>query len=176
MDKPLMKQLYTSLVRTHLEFGNVIWNPCLKGEIDLMERVQHRTTRMIPGLAKQDYEARLEKKSQRRRHRNVQLPAWIIHGWLFTYASTSQNRLSYYQRTQSQTTKKETAGHSFECIRLEPTARRNCSGFLGQPLQGTLMTGTKSIYVSRTDTSSRSIYRPHCLEYDDDDDDDDDDC
>jgi hypothetical protein len=61
MDIPLMKQLYTSLVRPHLEFGNVIWNPYLKGDMDLLERVQHRTTRMIPGLAKLDYEVRLEK-------------------------------------------------------------------------------------------------------------------
>jgi len=52
---------FTSIVRPHLEFGNVIWNPCLKGEIDLLERVQHRTTIMIPGLAKLDYEARLDK-------------------------------------------------------------------------------------------------------------------
>jgi len=35
------------------------------------------------------------------------------------------------------------------------------------------MTGTMPIYVSRKDTSSRSIYRPHCqrgIEFDDDDD------
>jgi len=49
MDTPLMKQLYTFLVRPQLEFGNVIWNPCLKGKMDLLERVQHRATRMIPG-------------------------------------------------------------------------------------------------------------------------------
>jgi len=36
----LMKQLYTSLVRPNLEFGNVIWNPCLKEEMDLLERAQ----------------------------------------------------------------------------------------------------------------------------------------
>ena len=54
MDTPLKKQLYTSLVRSHLEFGNVIWSPYLKGEMDLLERVQHRATRMIPGLARYD--------------------------------------------------------------------------------------------------------------------------
>ena len=61
MEIPLMKQLYTSLVRPHLEFRNVVWNPYLKGEMDLLERVQHRSTRMILGLAKLDYEERLEK-------------------------------------------------------------------------------------------------------------------
>jgi hypothetical protein len=61
MDIPLMKQLYTSLVRPHLEFGNIILHPHLKGDMGLLERVQHRATRMIPGLAKLDYEARLAK-------------------------------------------------------------------------------------------------------------------
>jgi len=56
-----MKQLYTSLVRPQLEFGNVIWSPYLKGDIDLLEKVQHRATRMIPGLAKLEYEERLKK-------------------------------------------------------------------------------------------------------------------
>jgi len=37
MDIPLMKQLYTSLVRPHLELGNVIRIPYLKGEMDLLE-------------------------------------------------------------------------------------------------------------------------------------------
>jgi ribonucleases P/MRP protein subunit RPP40 len=36
MDIPLMKQLCTSLVRPHLEFGNVIWNPYLL-VMDLLE-------------------------------------------------------------------------------------------------------------------------------------------
>lgn len=61
IDIPLMRQLYTSFVRPHLEFGNVIWNPYLKSEMDILEQVQHRASRMIPGLAKLDYEARLEK-------------------------------------------------------------------------------------------------------------------
>jgi len=30
IDMPLMKQLYTSLVRPHLEYGNVVWHPFLK--------------------------------------------------------------------------------------------------------------------------------------------------
>jgi hypothetical protein len=59
MDIPLMKQL--SLVRPRLDFGNVISNSYLKVDMDLLERVQHRATRMTPGLAKLDYEVQLEK-------------------------------------------------------------------------------------------------------------------
>ena len=41
MDCELMKQLFTSLVRLHLEYGNVVWHPYLKKDIDILESVQH---------------------------------------------------------------------------------------------------------------------------------------
>ena len=44
MDIPLLKHLYTSLIRPHLVFGNVICSPYFKGDIDLLEKVQHRDT------------------------------------------------------------------------------------------------------------------------------------
>lgn len=59
MDSKLMKQLFTALVRPHLEYGNVVWHPYLKKDIELIEGVQHRATRMVPGLAKLAYEERL---------------------------------------------------------------------------------------------------------------------
>ena len=47
------KLLYKSLERPHLEYGAVIWNPFKKGEIDKIERVQHRTTKLenLKGLS-----------------------------------------------------------------------------------------------------------------------------
>ena len=59
MDCELMKQLFTSLVRPHLEYGNVVWHPYLKKDIDMLESVQHRATRMVAGLAKLSYTDRL---------------------------------------------------------------------------------------------------------------------
>jgi len=56
----LMKQLFVVLVRPHLEYGNVVWHPCLKKDMQLLEGVQHRATRMVPGLSKQNYEQRLK--------------------------------------------------------------------------------------------------------------------
>src|SRR5664279_972649 len=61
VDCQLMRQLYTSLVRPHLEYGNVVRHPYLKQDIEMLERVQHRATRMVPGLAKLSYEERLQK-------------------------------------------------------------------------------------------------------------------
>jgi hypothetical protein len=47
-----MKQLHTSLMRPHLEYGNVIWHPQYKKDMMMFEGDQQRTTWMVPGLAK----------------------------------------------------------------------------------------------------------------------------
>ena len=46
LDEISMKQLFTSLVRPHLEYGASIWNPYLKKDIEKLEKVQHRATRI----------------------------------------------------------------------------------------------------------------------------------
>ena len=61
LDISLMKTLFTTIVRPHLEYANVVWHPYLKRDIELLERVQHRATRMVPGLAVLSYEDRLRK-------------------------------------------------------------------------------------------------------------------
>jgi len=60
MDLSLIKTLYTALVRPHLEYGNVVWHPFLKKDIELLESVQHRASKMIPSLKHLCYEDRLK--------------------------------------------------------------------------------------------------------------------
>ena len=38
----MWKQLYTTYVRSHLEFAVHVWNPYLKGDIETLEKIQHR--------------------------------------------------------------------------------------------------------------------------------------
>ena len=52
--------LYTALVRTHLEFANVVWHPYLWKDIDSLERVQMRTTKLVSNLKDLPYELRLK--------------------------------------------------------------------------------------------------------------------
>ena len=60
-DAELVRLLYVSLVRPHLEFAVPVWNPHLKGDIEELENIQHRVTRLVPGLKKANYTERLKK-------------------------------------------------------------------------------------------------------------------
>ena len=59
-DAELVKLLYVSLIRPHLEFAVPVWNPYLKKDIEKIERIQHKATRLIPKLRKKCYEDRLD--------------------------------------------------------------------------------------------------------------------
>ena len=59
LDRISLPALYKSIIRPHLEYGNVVWHPRLKGDEKQLENVQRRATKLIPELANMDYEERL---------------------------------------------------------------------------------------------------------------------
>ena len=59
-DEEIMVSLYKSLIRPHLEYANQAWAPHLRKDIESLESVQRRATRMIPGMKDLDYHERLQ--------------------------------------------------------------------------------------------------------------------
>ena len=57
----IMVPLYKALIRPILEYGNPIWCPRFKKDIDDIEAIQHFYTKRIIGLSHLDYEPRLRK-------------------------------------------------------------------------------------------------------------------
>ena len=59
-EKSLIVPLYKAIVRAHLEYCIQAWSPYLRKAIDMLERIQRRSTKLIPELRYLRYEERLK--------------------------------------------------------------------------------------------------------------------
>ena len=77
--------LYKSMVRSHLEYAVQVWSPYRKGDIDTLEKVQMRATKLICKNKNLSYEERLRLLNlptlKFRRHRGDMIELYkIVHG------------------------------------------------------------------------------------------------
>ena len=61
LDCASFTKLYCAMVRPHLEYAQSIWSPHLLKDIDAIENVQIRATKLVDGLSNLSYSERLRK-------------------------------------------------------------------------------------------------------------------
>ena len=82
LDKHMFRQLFTSMVRPHLEYAAPVWNPYKQRYINDIEDVQRRASKKIPGLRDLSYPDRLSALKlptlRYRRYRGDMIEMWKL--------------------------------------------------------------------------------------------------
>ena len=60
MDPRTFILLYKALVRPHVEYANSVWSPYKKGDIEAIEKIQKRATKLVISIRKLPYKERLQ--------------------------------------------------------------------------------------------------------------------
>ena len=86
MDEELFRDIYLTFSRPHLEYCVQVWSLYLCCEVDKIEKVQRRATKLVPSLHELPYKERLKKLNlttlEERRHRRDQIETFkIIKGF-----------------------------------------------------------------------------------------------
>ena len=118
MGEDVFVSLYKSMIRPHVEYSSVVWNPTTIRDQKSIEGVQRRATKLVRGLSELSYEERLRKLGiptlQYRRLWADMLQVYkIVHGvdrinpeTFFTFADSSITRGHKYKilKQRSKTT------------------------------------------------------------------------
>ena len=125
IDEKNFPLLFKPLVRSHLEYGNVIWGPFFKGDSQDVERVQRRGTKSVSGLSSLTYEERLRHLKlpslQHRRRRGDMIMTYKIitekvnlkRESFFTPATNQTNRGSHQYKLGKKKATKATSLNVF---------------------------------------------------------------
>ena len=152
-DKEIMVLLFKSLVRSILEYGNVIWFPTLKKDINLIEDVQRRFTKRIEGFCSLPYEERLCQlrlpSLEFRRIRGDMIETYkILHGFYDTVTTKALFKLN----------DSNTRGHSYKLSKLSVDANVFRTFFTNRVINNwnslpkeVVMSGTVNIFKNALD-------------------------
>ena len=127
----VMVRLYKALVRPNLEYCVQFWSPSYRKDVNKIERVQRRFTRIVPGLKKLSYRERLNRLGlyslERRRMRGDLIEVYKI---LMGIDRVNASRLFPLRRGE-----KKTRGHGLR-VKGEKFKGNIRGGFFTQRVVG----------------------------------------
>ena len=108
VNQEIFQILYSTLVRSNLEYAVQVWNPYQKGEKEKIEKIQRRATKMVKELKDNCYEERLHKlnlmSTETRRERGDQIMCYKI----------LNNKVTVDEHVLIKATETRTRGHSMK--------------------------------------------------------------
>ena len=114
-ENSLIVPLYKAIVRPHLAYCIHAWSPYIRKDIDMLEQIQRRATKLIPGLIDLRYEERLKEcgltTPETRRLRGDKIEVFKI---LIGYENIDSN-IFFLEITAS----KITRGHNFTLVKKQ---------------------------------------------------------
>ena len=118
LNEQTLTLLYKTLVRPHLEYGNVIWGPFNRADQRLLERVQRRATKLVPGFRDLSYPQRLQRLKlpslyYRRRRGDMVMIYQLVH------AGIDLNPDEFVSKATMATTR----GHSWKLAKPQAASR-----------------------------------------------------
>ena len=118
LDEACFRLLFVALVRPHLEYSQAVWKPYLRAQINQLERVQRRATKLVPTLRNPERlrQLRLPTLAYRRLRGDMIETFKITHG---IYDSAATQGLLQYMYTPHTRTR----GHPFKLHK--PICSRN---------------------------------------------------
>ena len=143
--------LYKSVVRPHLEYCSAVWSPQYVKDKALLEKVQHRFSRMFPELKSLPYEQRLDKLGlwtlEERRNRADLLEVFkLIKG--FTAVSWTR----FFTRIDNGTTR----GHNWKLMK-----KHNCCDLRHHFFSQRVVNRWNSLSQEEVNASSVNSFKNH---------------
>ena len=123
IDIGMANVLYKTFIRPHLEFAIAAWNPYVQSDIDKLERVQRRASKLPNHLRSQPYKKRLEAlkwTSLELRRTRGDLIQWhkIVHGYdTVSFARGPQRLASHGLESPAGNTRRGPHGIERELVR-----------------------------------------------------------